>query len=226
MKRKYIKIGLIAIAILLVIAVVGFLAWTQIARYPAHPEAAALITPDVKTPQGWFLFEPAQPNGSGFIFYPGGLVDPAAYAPLAKSLADRGITTIIVPMPLDLAIFGINRANDVIAAHPEVKTWIIGGHSLGGSMAAQFVKDNPTKVEGVVFLAAYPADNVDLSKLPIKFVSIYGTHDGVAGDVFQSPLRRLPADTRLVAIDGGNHAQYGNYGPQSGDGTATINREE
>ena len=209
----------------MVIAVIGFLAWTRIARYPAFPEAAALAQ-TAQTPQGWYVFQPAQPTDTGFIFYPGGLVDPAAYAPLMKSLADQGIMSVIVPMPLDLAVFGVNRANDVLAAYPEIDHWIIGGHSLGGSMAAQYVKDNPTNVEGLAFLAAYPAANVDLSQLPIDVASIYGTLDGVAGDVFDESLSRLPAGTPLVVIEGGNHAQYGNYGPQAGDGVATISREE
>ena len=224
--KKVLKFGLIGLVVVLVVATAGFLVWTQAARYQPFAEASALITADVKSPQGWYVFRSATPSDRGFIFYPGGLVDAAAYAPLMKSIADQGITAIITPMPLDLAVFSINQANDVIAAFPEIKTWIIGGHSLGGSMAAQYVKDNPTKVQGVVFMAAYPADNVDLSQLPIKFVTLYGTYDGVARNVFKDSLRRLPADTELITIDGGNHAQFGNYGPQAGDGTATISRED
>ncbi len=224
--KKVLKFGLIGLVVLLVVATAGFLVWTQAARYQPFAEASALITPDVKSPQGWYVFRSATPSDRGFIFYPGGLVDAAAYAPLMRAIADQGLTTIITPMPLDLAVFSINKANDVIAAFPEIKMWIIGGHSLGGSMAAQYVKDNPTKVQGVVFMAAYPADNVDLSQLPIKFVTLYGTYDGVARNVFKDSLRRLPADTELITIDGGNHAQFGNYGPQAGDGTATISRED
>jgi dienelactone hydrolase len=224
--KKILKIGLMAVAVILVVAVVGFLAWTRLARYPAFPEAATLAAANTSS-QGWYVFRPAQPTDTGFIFYPGGLVDPAAYTPLMKQLSDQGIMSVIVPMPLDLAIFGVNKANDVIAAYPEINHWIISGHSLGGSMAAQYVKDNPTKVGGVVFMAAYPADNVDLSKLPIKFVSLHGSNDGLATDAkIQNSLKNLPIDTKVVLIEGGNHAQYGNYGPQTGDGTATISREE
>jgi dienelactone hydrolase len=219
---RYVLIGLVAV---LVVAVIGFLAWTRLARYPAFPEAAALAQ-TAETPQGWYVFQPTQPAETGFIFYPGGLVDPAAYAPLMKQLSDQGIMTVIVPMPLDLAVFGVNKANDVIAAYPDIKNWIIGGHSLGGSMAAEFVKGNPAAVEGLAFLASYPADSTNLSTLPIKATSIYGTNDGVARDVFKDSLARLPAGTPLVIIDGGNHAQFGNYGPQAGDGVATISREE
>lgn len=224
--KKFLKIGLIAAAVILVVAVVGFLAWTRLARYPAFPEAAA-VAESAKTSQGWYEFKPAQPGDTGFIFYPGGLVDPAAYAPLMKLLADQGVMSIIAPMPLDLAVFGVNRANDVIAAYPEIQHWIIGGHSLGGSMAAQFVKDNPGKVEGVVFMGAYPADNVNLSQLPIKVVSLHGSNDGLATDAkIQNSLKNLPADAKVISLDGGNHAQYGNYGPQAGDGQATMGREE
>lgn len=224
--KRVLKVGTISLAVLLVVVVAGFLVWTQVSRYAPFPEASGLVTSDVKTPQGWYVFRSVTPSDQGFIFYPGGLVDAAAYAPLMKSIAAHGITAIIVPMPLDLAVFGINKANDVIAAYPDIKTWIIGGHSLGGSMAAQYVKDNPTKVQGVVFMAAYPADNVDLSQLPIKFVTLYGTHDGVARNVFQDAQKRLPADSQLITLDGGNHAQFGNYGPQNGDGLATMGRDE
>ena len=223
--KQTLKYSLIGLAAVLVVAVVGFLAWTRLARYPAFPEATALAQM-AQTSQGWYAFQPAQPADTGFIFYPGGLVDPAAYAPLMKSLSDRGLLTVIVPMPLDLAIFGVNKAADVIAAYPEIEKWIIGGHSLGGSMAAEFVKGHPAAVTGIAFMAAYPADSTNLSALPIKVMSIYGTRDGVARNVFKESLNRLPAGTPLVIIDGGNHAQYGNYGPQAGDGAATISREE
>jgi hypothetical protein len=223
--KKFLKIGLIAVAVILVVAVVGFLAWTRLARYPAFPEAAALAQ-TAQTPPGWYVFQPEHPTNTGMVFYPGGLVDPAAYAPLMKQLSDQGIMTVIVPMPLDLAFLGVNKANDVIAAYPEIQNWIIGGHSLGGSMAAEFVKGNPAAVKGLAFLASYPADSTNLTALPIEAVSIYGTNDGVARNVFNASLSRLPAGTPLVVIDGGNHAQFGNYGPQAGDGTATISREE
>jgi dienelactone hydrolase len=223
--RRIVRFVIIALIALLVVATIGFLAWTRLARYPAFPEATALAQ-TAQTSQGWYVFQPAQPSDTGFIFYPGGLVDPAAYAPLMKQLSDQGIMTVIVPMPLDLAVFGVNKANDVIAAYPDIKQWIIGGHSLGGSMAAEFVKGNPTAVKGIAFLASYPADSTNLSVLPIKVTSIYGTNDGVARNVFKDSLARLPADTPLVIIDGGNHAQFGDYGPQAGDGMATISREE
>ncbi len=224
--KKILKYSLIGLAAVLVVAVVGFLAWTRLARYPAFPEATALAQ-TAQTPQGWYAFQPAQPVNTGFIFYPGGLVDPAAYAPLMKALSDQGILTVIVPMPLDLAIFGVNKAADVMAAYPEIKRWIISGHSLGGSMAAEFVKGHPSAVVSIAFMAAYPADATNLSSLPLTVVSVRGSNDGLATEPkLQNSMKNLPADTKMITIEGGNHAQYGNYGPQAGDGIATISREE
>jgi len=224
--RKLIKTGLLGLALLVVVAVLGFVVWTRVSRYEAAADAVAVLSTGEKTPQGWYVFTPARPAETGFIFYPGALVDPVAYAPLLKALADRGVMVVIVPMPLDLAVFGIKKADAVIAAFPEVKAWVIGGHSLGGAMAAQYVADHPDAMRGVVFLASYPAGNLDLSGSPLRFTSIYGTRDGLASDEFEASRARMPVQATMLALEGGNHAQFGNYGPQSGDGTATMSRQE
>ena len=109
-----------------------------------------------------------------------------------QRLSDGGVLAVIVPMPFDLAVFGINRADDVIAAYPDIDPWVIGGHSLGGAMAAGYLKKKPDAADGVAFLASYPADSTDLSAIPAKAVSIYGTEDGVAGVSSGSQLQRLP----------------------------------
>ena len=189
MKKRLKLIGA-SLLVLLVVAAVGFYAWTRIAAYPGFPEAAALAEPAM-TEKGWYAFEPEGEPTAGFIFYPGGLVDPAAYAPLMKRPADDGVLAIIVPVPPDLAVLGINRASDVIAAYPDMGTWTISGHSLGGAMAAESVKSNPDSIDGVVFLASYPAESTGLSALDMSAVSIYGAEDGVAGDVFEESLRRF-----------------------------------
>jgi hypothetical protein len=223
--RKRLKLIGASLAALLILASAGFYAWTLIATYPAFPEAVARAE-QARTERGWFVFEPEAEPRVGFIFYPGGLVDPAAYAPLMQRLADAGVRAVIVPMPLNLAVFGQGRAADVVAAYPDIDTWVIGGHSLGGAMAAEYMKTGPRGIEGIVFLASYPSASTDLSALSAAVVSIYGTEDGVADEVFQESLNRLPDGTSLVAIPGGNHAQFGDYGPQKGDGIATVSRDE
>jgi pimeloyl-ACP methyl ester carboxylesterase len=155
--------------------------------------------------------------------YPGGHVDPRAYSPLARQIAARGYRVVIVPMPLALAVLAPDEALDVMAANPKVSSWAIGGHSLGGTMAARFTYAHPDAVDGLVLWAAYPASTDDLSGFDGIVTSVYGTLDGLAtGDKIDASRSLLPPDTRWVLIEGGNHAQFGDYGAQSGDGVATI----
>jgi len=223
--RRIFEIVAIALGGAVVIAVLGLYGWTRLSRYPAFAYAASLAG-EVETAEGWYAFEPEGEPVAGLVFYPGGLVDPAAYAPMMQRLSVGGVLAVIVPMPLDLAVFGIRRADEVIAAYPDVEHWAIGGHSLGGAMACEYVVAHPEVFDGLVLLASYPAESTDLSATDVQTALIYGTEDGVSGDVFEDSLTRLPAGTVLVEIFGGNHAQFGDYGPQKGDGTASVSREE
>jgi predicted alpha/beta-hydrolase family hydrolase len=176
----------------------------------------------------WLVFRPTDPQPStGLILYPGGRVDCRAYAPAAQAIAAKGYLVAIVPMPLNLAVFGAGKAEAVINAHPEVTRWAIGGHSLGGAMAAQFARRQPDQIRGLVLWASYPSGSDDLSGSSLLVTSISGTRDGLSTPAkIEASRPLLPADTQWVAIDGGNHAQFGWYGRQAGDGEATIGREE
>jgi hypothetical protein len=218
------------ILIVPVALILGFVIWANNALQPM-PEALAALQSDelvqVQT-SPWLEFRPANGSaGSGVIFYPGGKVDPRAYAPPMRQVAAQGYLAVIVPMPLNLAVFAPGKAAQVMAAHPEITHWIIGGHSLGGAMAANFVKKNPSLVDGLFFWAAYPASSDDLSQQDIKVVSIYGSLDGLAtGDKIGASRAWLPAGTSWIVVEGGNHAQFGWYGDQPGDNPAEIGREE
>jgi pimeloyl-ACP methyl ester carboxylesterase len=222
---KWVLIGVVA-AILLALA--GFTIWAYTPLGPM-PEALAALSSDdqVQVTNGaWLTFRPtgSQPD-TGLILYPGGRVDYRSYAPLAREIARKGYTVVIPPMPFNLAVFGAGRASDVIAAHPEIQRWAIGGHSLGGAMAANYVYAHPDAVSGLALMAAYPAGNNSLADRNLDVLSIYGTQDG-AVDQLKAARSLLPTGTEWMAIDGGNHAGFGWYGPQPGDGTATISREE
>ena len=224
--RRVIKVVGLTLAVLVVLVPAAFYGWTRVARYAAFPEAVA-VAQGAERVGGWYVFAPDQEPIAGLVFYPGGLVDAQAYAPLMQRLADGGVLTVLVPMPLELAVFGINRARDVFGAFPEVQPWTIAGHSLGGAMASEFVKANPETVAGLALLASYPAESSDLSGLAIGAVSTYGTENGLTPpEGFEASLARLPPGTDLVVIEGGNHAGFGNYGPQAGEGVASIDREE
>jgi pimeloyl-ACP methyl ester carboxylesterase len=134
---------------------------------------------------------------------------------------------VVIPkMPLNLAIFGVNIARDVIGSYPQIRSWAISGHSLGGTMAAQFVFDNPSKVSGLVLLAAYPASGIDLSNRSLFVTTIHGTNDGLVSNAqIDDSLSFLHPSTVRMDISGGNHAYFGWYGEQAGDNPATITRE-
>jgi pimeloyl-ACP methyl ester carboxylesterase len=146
---------------------------------------------------------------------------------MAHELASRGYFVVIPRMPLNLAVFGANKAGQVIQAYPQVENWVIGGHSLGGSMAAHYLYQNPDLFSGLVFLASYPASSDDLSNFPGKVLSISGSLDGLSTPAdIESSRALLPNSALFIGIEGGNHAQFGWYGAQSGDNPATISREE
>lgn len=150
----------------------------------------------------------------GLIFYPGGKVEAIAYLPLLYKLSQEGITCFLIEMPFNLAVFGINSANKVFDEYPEIKTWFISGHSLGGAMASGYMKKNYSKVNGLILLGAYPINDADVPTL-----AIYGSED------IQLDLSKLEDLDNKIEITGGNHAYFGNYGEQKGDGTAVISRE-
>jgi hypothetical protein len=187
-------------------------------------ETSAQTDGVVVTTRDWLVFRPTDHEPTtGLVFYPGGRVDPRSYAPAARAIAAEGPLVVIVPLPLNLAVFAPERAESVIEAFPDVAHWAIGGHSLGGAMAARFVYQHPTSVEGLVLWAAYPAANNNLAGRQLAVVSIYGTVDGLATvEKINASRPLLPSDTRWVAIEGGNHAQFGWYGSQRGDNAATI----
>ncbi len=221
---------LLAVGILLAAALAGFVIWAEAAN-PIMPEAtAALQSDDAVTVESGadLVFTPvltaaASAPTVGVIIYPGGRVDARAYAPYARGLAQGGYLVVITPMPLNLAVLAPSRALEVMDAHPEITTWAIGGHSLGGAMAANFAANYPQKIAGVFFWASYPAGGDDLSQQNIKVVSVYGTRDGLATPekvLASKPL--LPPDTLFVPVPGGNHAQFGWYGDQAGDNPAQV----
>ena len=220
---------LIGIAALVLAAIGAFVAWGLTPAQPM-PEALSALATDAHVEVSldrWIVFTPREGAfETGLILYPGGRVDPRAYAPAARAIAEHGNRVVIVPMPLSLAVFGANRAAEVMRAFPETTRWAVGGHSLGGAMSALFADNNRQAVRGLVLWAAYPAESNDLSQAGLPVLSIYATSDGLATrEKIDASRALLPSDTEWVAIEGGNHAQFGWYGAQAGDLPATITRE-
>ena len=174
---------------------------------------------------GFTAFTPRESTAVGFIFYPGGKVEHKAYYPLMNALAEYGILSIVVKMPLKLAVLNSNAADAVRAHYPEITDWYVGGHSLGGAMAASHASKNENSYKGVVLLGAYSTK--DLSGTSLSVLSVYGSCDGVMNrEKYDSCLENMPSDFTEIVIEGGSHAYFGAYGEQKGDGTATVSRAE
>lgn len=162
---------------------------------------------------------------AGFIFYPGGKVEYTAYEPLMKSLASEGILCVLIKMPFYLAVLDVDAADGIQSHFPEVENWYIGGHSLGGSMAASYLEENVKDYKGLILLGSYSV--ADLSSEPIEVLSVYGSEDKVLNyKNYEEDKSNLPKNMKEVVIEGGCHAYFGMYGEQEGDGEPTISNEE
>ena len=173
---------------------------------------------------GNVVFEP-QNATVGFIFYPGGKVEHNAYQPLMAALAREGILCVLVEMPFKLAVLDINAADGIQESYPPIKIWYIGGHSLGGSMAASYLAEHAEEYEGLVLLGSY--STADLSNTKLDVLSVYGSEDKVLNsEKYEKNKTNLPSDFTETVIEGGCHAYFGMYGMQDGDGTPTISNHE
>ncbi len=228
-KRKR-KIFIWVTSIVVVLAVIfGACAVYVNDYYRADAEAIAAFAPmNTITKEvlddNTIVYAPEDAN-TGFIFYPGGKVEYTAYAPLMQACADRGILCVLVEMPFNLAVLDMNAADGIQEKYPEIKDWYIGGHSLGGSMAASYLADNTNDYEGLILLGSY--STADLSGTELSVLSVYGSEDKVLNrKKYDENKSNLPDGFTEIVIDGGCHAYFGMYGAQDGDGTPTITNKE
>lgn len=205
-----------------VLAVLGFVVWAELPmRAEPGPLAAVRSDPALtyRDTGGEVVLTPEAPNGVGLVFLAGARVDAPAYAAKLAGLAERGTTVVIVRPVLNFALLDPRPLSDFEDAAPAVRTWFVGGHSLGGVRACQYAADGG--VAGLVLLGSYCA--VDLSGSDLPVLSLGGTRDGLSTPEKIAAARHLlPATASLVAIPGAAHAQFGDYGAQPGDGTPTA----
>ena len=218
--------ALIRILIALFVLAAAVLLYIREIFYSADASAAAGLESDAAvtvsvTDYGWYFDGPSKTDV--LVFYPGAGVEETAYAPLLHLLAAEGMDACLVKMPLRLAVFGGRRAYDVIGRY-EYEHNYIGGHSLGGAIAGKYASEHSEELSGVIMLASYLIDSADDT---LRVVSVYGTNDGVLNIGRLVKSRALSAGIyQEMPIEGGNHAQFGNYGRQLGDGEAQISRDE
>ena len=219
---------LICLAAIVLIAVIGCTVYLS-GYYHADTNVIDMYTSESNIVSQQFgrnatAYMPENPSAA-FIFYPGGKVEHTAYEPLMTACAERGILCVLVKMPGNLAVLDINAAEDLFHQFPDIENWYIGGHSLGGSMAASYAAENPGKLKGLVLLAAYSTKNLTSTSLDV--LSVYGSEDHVLNaEKYKKYRANLPEDFSEIIIEGGCHAGFGMYGRQNGDGIPTISSGE
>ncbi len=218
MKKRFKVFKIISIVLLsiLLLLTLGFYVYSR-DYYRADRSVENLISTsdNINIDNNLITIYPKESNSVGLIFYPGGKVEYSSYIPLLEGLSNYGITIYIVKMPFNLAVFNIDAASKIIEQNTNIDSWYLAGHSLGGAMASSYVKDNYSKLDGMILLAAYPINDA-----PLDTISIYGSQDKVLDNT------KLDNVLEKYEIDGGNHAYFGNYGEQEGDGIASISRSE
>ena len=215
---RYKKLWIFLAAVLLVCAgLAGAFAWYVSDYYRAENTALEVLAQDnnITVQDNLTVLSPSYPTDTALIFYPGAKVEAEAYLPLLDQIRQTGVTCILVHMPFNMAIFDWDAAEDILPRFAEIQHWYMAGHSMGGAMASQFASEHPEQLDGLILLGAY----------------IYGDYPDddaltVYGSLNQSVEDHIDYTENIVEIQGGNHAQFGNYGPQKGDLPATISAQE
>ena len=213
--KKWLAVG--GLVLLMLAILTGAFFWYVSDYYRAEDVALAVMAQDsgVSQQDNLTILSPTYPTDTAIIFYPGAKVEAEAYLPLLNQIRQTGVTCILVHMPFRMAIFDADAAEAVIAQFPEIRHWYVAGHSMGGAMASKFAADHPDQVDGLILMGAY----------------IYGNYPDedtltIYGSLNQSVEDHIDYTENIVEIEGGNHAQFGNYGPQKGDLPATISAQE
>lgn len=226
---RRLAIGITALVLVALVACGAFAVYASDYYHATDTAQASLIsTEQLPVEQGMNYVAFGNPDAAvGFVFYPGAKVEYTSYAPLMCDLANRGYFVVVVEMPFNFALFDINAADRIWATYPQVKQWWVGGHSLGGSMAAQYAAGHTddANLTGVVLLGAYTAS--DLSASDLGIIAVYGSSDLVLNrNKLNESVALMPSDALVLELSGGNHAQFGSYGAQAGDGTPSITPDD
>lgn len=211
-------------------AVIVFMFW-QFYSFQSKGVDESLLcnneTIKVEENSDFYLFEPLKEFKEVLVFFPGAMVDPEAYVPLCRKIAENNIKVYLIKMPWRLASQGHNLPKELKLFVDSSKTYILGGHSLGAKMAAQFVYENPNLVDKLILIGTTHPRDISLAESTISILKIYGSNDGVADE--ESIIKnksKLPITTKFVKVNGANHSQFGYYGFQLGDSSASIDREQ
>lgn len=213
--KNRLRVILVSFLALLAVLGGGFLVYAS-DYYRADETANAVLQSEaVQVKEGLILLQPEGTADTALIFYPGAKVEYTAYLPILDKLRQNGIASVLMKMPFNMAIFSANAADRAFKELPGVTDWFIGGHSMGGAMASSYFAGHQDRVKGLVLLGAYIYGDV----APEDALTVYGTLNA-------GLEKNINYTENVVIIQGGNHAQFGNYGEQKGDPAAAISWQE
>ena len=214
--HRKLHVAVAAVLVMLLLLVDGFIHYTS-DYYRADAEAWAVMAQaeGIEMEGDLTILASPVPTDTALVFYPGGKVEPEAYLPLLDQIRQDGVTCILVHMPFNLAFFDVDAAQDVMVRFPRITHWYVAGHSLGGVMASTYASEHPGEVDGLILLGAYVYGDFPVERA----LTVYGSLN-------QNIEDRIDYTENVVEIEGGNHAQFGNYGPQKGDAPAAITADE
>jgi pimeloyl-ACP methyl ester carboxylesterase len=230
--KKVLRGALYTVIALLVLMVGSVWVLGLMRHADAAPEALTALKPgdDVMVEEGRYIVLRPRRNAEkmGVIFYPGAYADARGYATTLRPVALAGYRVVIVPMPLEFAMFGLNRALAVQAAFADIHRWVLIGHSLGGAMAATFASIHPDALAGLVLWDSYPTSAASLANYPRPVWHVHrATPDGKPPAAFAERRNLFPANSQWLPIPGGIHMYFGSFdgGGYREDWAPSISRD-
>ena len=214
---KKILLGFGGLVGLVLVVMIGAAIWWQTTSFNAASDEALrhLVSGEkvIVVEDEWLTFTPRGRSPSvGLILYPGAQCDHRGYAGPLRAIAEQGYLVVSLPMPFNYAIFGVEKVREVMAAYPEIETWVLGGHSLGGAMAATFAASDPDAIDGLIFWDSHSYEAADLSQLGLPVAQLYRSAEDVPiPPNFLANAQFLPSDADLTPVLGGNHMNFGGF---------------